>query len=200
MAIIKPYSVIYLIVSGVHKGRTCVLRERNGGCFNVYFAETKTEETALIRPGELAELEVPGWPEMHCYRPYSLLEHFESQKGTGSNMLRTRGMAQPRALLPNDRLATGQYVVDTPRMGFNSSSLVRLDTTGWIELAPRLPIALEGNERYKVPIELTTEDTLATGCRVVEIPYAIKASWVMVTLDQKDCKIEVPACVPLALT
>jgi hypothetical protein len=87
----------------------------------------------------------PGWPlHRNGSRVYGFEEHL-SRLGSGENLLRTSRIAQPKALLVDDVLATGDRVLSTPRQGCNGSILVHL-TGGfdghWIEMAPRLPIAL----------------------------------------------------------
>jgi hypothetical protein len=200
MAIVSPESIIYRIVTGPLKGRTCTISEKCDDCLIVFLADSERGERARVLPGCLAELETPGWTETdRFYEPYGLEEYFKRHEGDGSNMLRAPGVAQPQALFPGDKLATGQCIIGVPRRGSNSSVLVRIDAFGWVELASRLPVALKGNGRYKLPIELAEGDTLVTGCRVFKMSYATKVNWVTIVLDKADGKIEVPSCVPLAL-
>ncbi|MFA6414502.1 MAG: hypothetical protein WC217_00100 [Candidatus Paceibacterota bacterium] len=98
----------------------------------------------------------PGWPlYINGYHPYGFEELLKHDK-TGENLLRTPRLAQPRALKVGDVLATGERVLSLPREGANSSVLVHL-TGGlgghWIDMAPRLPIALL-TEEDNVPREL----------------------------------------------
>ena len=101
----------------------------------------------------MAEREIPGRPMDEHGRPYGFERHLK-EYGNGTNLLRTERLAQPRALKIGDILATGDEVLSNPRVGFNSSVLIHI-TGGldghWIELPPRIPIAL-----------LTKEDSAPT--------------------------------------
>lgn len=114
-------------------------------------------------------------------------------------MLRTPYVSHPEALKQGDILATDNVVLEAPRRGFNSSILVHLDAIGWIELAARLPIALKGNEKFKLPIEFVRGDTLITGCLIVKDASSYEVNWTILCLDGENCKIRVPSCIPLAL-
>jgi hypothetical protein len=96
----------------------------------------------------------PGWPlHRNGSRAYGFEEHL-NRLGSGENLLRTARVAQPIALQVGDILATGDRVLSPPRQGFNSSVLVHL-TGGfdghWIDVAPRLPIALLTQEDNAPP-------------------------------------------------
>ncbi|OGM93195.1 hypothetical protein A2333_00430 [Candidatus Wolfebacteria bacterium RIFOXYB2_FULL_49_7] len=201
MSIIRPDSKVFRIISGEHKGKHCVIRT-NKACDHVgiVFADSKSNTMILMRAGRLAELETPGWPDEIHERSYDLREYYERQKSNGSSMLRTPTISQPRALMPGDILTgSGEIVVEAPRRGFNSSVLIRLDKTGWVELAPRLPIALRSNKRSKFPNELTEGNVLATGCLIIGKSYSPEVNWTTICLDREGCEIDVPSCIPLAL-
>ncbi|OGM94267.1 hypothetical protein A2524_01175 [Candidatus Wolfebacteria bacterium RIFOXYD12_FULL_48_21] len=201
MSIIKPESRAFRIVSGEHKGKRCVIRvDKAGDHVGIVFADGKSNTAILVRVGRLAELETPGWPDENHERSYGLREYCERKKSNGSNMLYTPTISQPRALMPGDILTgSGEVVVEAPRRGFNSSVLIRLDKTGWVELAPRLPIALHSNKRFRFPDELAEGNKLATGCLIIGKPYSPKVNWTTICLDWEGCEIEVPSCIPLAL-
>jgi len=74
-----------------------------------------------------------------------------------------------------------------------------LDRTGWVELAPRLPIALKGNKNHRLSVELRVNDRLATGCLIVKNSAPSIVNWIDIFLDRESCRIEVPSCIPLAL-
>jgi hypothetical protein len=201
MAIVGEASVIYKIIFGEHQGRTCVLRIASGakGLVGVVFDDVKTnKEIVYMELGVLSPLETPGWPDQEAYRqPYGLAEHAR-EFGNGTNLLRTTDIAQPRALKPCDILASKEMVAQPLRSGYNSSCLVCLDKSGWVELAPRLPLALLGNKKYKFPAQFERGDKLATGCEVKGCSIS-QIGWVSIYLDKEHCEIETPACVPLAL-
>ena len=201
MAIITSESRVFRIISGEHRGRTCVIRtDRAGDHVGVVLSDSKSNETTLIRIGRLAELEIPGWPDKIYNRPYGLREYFDGHRGDGSNMLRTAALSQPRAMMKGDFLEGGYEIVGhSPRRGFNSSVLIHLSKTGWVEVASRLPVALVTNKQFKFPDELVVGDVLATGCRVVKNPHTPDVNWTAIFLDREDCEIEVPSCIPLAL-
>lgn len=204
MPVVRPESIVYLIVRGAHKGRKCVVVPRNRTSLSVHviFIGDNAKDSAFINPGDLVQLETPGWPRGIIGRTYGLREYLERQHGNGTNMLHTELFAQPRALKPDDVLATNEAITEPIRWGHNSSILVRLEKTGWVELAPRLPIALKGNERFKLPMDLLEGEKLITGCCIAMESLSLgvrRVGWVNVYLDQKDCIIETPSCVPLAL-
>ena len=202
MAIISPLSVVHLVISGKHKGKSCVIRSEsdNKKLIGVIFDGSDGNKVVAIQKGRLVQLEIPGWPEKIHEESYSLQEYRRRQRGNGTNMLRTTNLAQPWTLKPNDVLATGDIVVEIPRRGFNSSILIRLDQIGWIELAPRLPIALWSNKKFRLPMDLRKNDKLATGCLIVKKSASEEVNWTTIFLDRKSCSIEVPSCVPLALS
>lgn len=202
MAIIDPFSKVYAFVIGKYVGRTCVIRDSEKhvpGLVQVVFIDNDRDEKASVKIGELAQLEMPGWPAEIYHSSYGIKEHFERHHGSGTNMLRTQILAQPRVLRKDDVLATKESVVEIPRSGYNSSCLVRLSCTGWVKLAPRLPVALLNNRNFKLPIELRIGQKLATGCLIVKKPDSSCLDWVKIYLDKKDCCIKVPSCIPLAL-
>lgn len=89
-------------------------------------------------------MEPPGL-KLQCWTaPYGFDEHVRLY-GTGTNMLRTTRLAQPKALKVGDILATGDRVLSTPREGGNGSVLLHL-TGGfdghWVGVPGRIPIAL----------------------------------------------------------
>jgi hypothetical protein len=200
MSIVGPNSKVYAINFGEYKGRTCVLFNYSivDGMIKIIFADVKVNELATVKVGALSQLETPGWPlEEEFHKSHGLKECLQ-RSGDGSNMLRISDIAQPRALKLDDVLASGEKVVKPLRSGYNSSCLACLDRTGWVEIAPRFPIALLGNKSYKFPEELRAGDRLATGCVVVKDPIS-NIDWVRVYLNVKWCKIEIPSCIPLAL-
>jgi hypothetical protein len=190
-------------MSGQHKGRTCVVVNEKTQITNlaeIIFDDGNRNEFGLIKRGQLAALDMPGWVEKsNACATYRLEEYLQDQRGNGSNMLRTSILSQPRALKKGDVLATGEVVLENPRRGFNSSALIHLDNSGWIELASRIPIALMGNKKFRLPIELVKNYKLATNCKVVKRPVSAELNWVNIFLDSLDCCIETPSCVPLAL-
>lgn len=202
MAIISPFSIVYSVISGENKGRVCVIRNLKGYIneyVGVIFIDNNDDQLVPIKKAELAQLEIPGWPQTIHGCSYGLKEHFKTHSGDGTNMLRTSNIAQPMALRTKDILSTGEIVVEDPRGGYNSSSLIHLDKTGWVELAPRLPIALAGNKRFRLPGGLTKNDRLSTGCLIVKAPISFEVNWTDIFLDRDDCCISVPSCIPLAL-
>lgn len=204
MAIIEPQSIVYQIVSGKHKGKTCVIRRAgSGNQVSVRVAligdSNGRDRIVSVRRGELAQLETPGWPREIHGSLCGLQKDLSDQRGNGANTLRTPVLVQSQALEMSDVLATEEIVVDRPRRGYNSSVLIRLDQIGWVELAPRLPVALKGNLKFKFPVELKEHDRLATGRLVVRRPVSTKVDWTGIFLDRQNCRIDVPSCIPLAL-
>jgi len=205
MSIVRDCRKIYSIVSGVHKGRSCVIvgaGKRGPNSLSVIFAESRGDERVSVDKGQLAVLEVPGWefhPENRAF-PYDL-EGWFRQQGDGSCMLRDSRLrvVQPNALRKNDILATGSVVTCEGREGGNGSVLVCLDNYGWVDLAARLPLALSGNERFKLPIELAKGDKLITGCEIGKGSHSAVLNWVNVYLKKESDCIDVPSCIPLAL-
>lgn len=201
MPIIQPASEIYMIISGKHRGRRCVIRNLSPRTNLTGVLILDEDKTVFVKPGELAKLETPGWKnEFHAKRSYGLEEYLSKHQGSGRNYLRTRNVSQPSVLKADDKLANGENVLDGPRLGYNSSILIHLDRTGWVELASRLPIALYGNSKWKLPIQLKKNDKLITTCHVVQKPTSEMVGWVTVYLDTIECDINTPSCVPLALS
>jgi hypothetical protein len=201
MSIISSESMKFLVVSGEHKGRICVIRGEQSSIQTirqVIFDDSDRNTFVEVSTGTLAHIEPPGWPETSHERSYDLQEWFR-QKGNGSNALRTPMLCQPRTLRKGDVLVTGEIVTESVRRGWNSGVLVHLDRSGWVELASRLPIALTGNNRFYLPIELDKGCKLATGCLVAEKPLSLEASWTVICLDNSGCQISIPSCIPLAL-
>jgi len=206
MAIVRPESLVYRITSGENKGKSCVIRgEKEGDSESVLvvFIHNEKEFNTLVavKKGELALLDTPGWPEWVHQRPYSFAD-YEQNKGNGTCMLHTVTLSQPRALIVREMLATGESVVEAPRVGYNSTPLIKLDLSGWVEIAARLPIALLGNKEYRLPGELVKGDVLATGCVVVKdlaLSDLSEINWTCIALDNESCRIGVPSCIPLAL-
>ena len=111
------------------------------GIFDGHWREISPRAVGLIFVRD--EHAPPGWP-MEARPPYGFKEHIK-RLGSGENLLRTERIAQPRALQVGDVLATGDWVLSLPRLGFNSSVLIHLSGGlhgHWIKVAPRLPIAL----------------------------------------------------------
>ena len=72
-------------------------------------------------------------------------EGLMENKGSGSNLLRTSRLAQPRALQVGDVLADGSTVLSEPREGGNGSVLIHLAggwDGHWVDVSGRIPIAL----------------------------------------------------------
>ncbi|MDO9231452.1 MAG: hypothetical protein Q7U36_03190 [bacterium] len=199
--IIKPESNIYKVLSGKYEGKLCVIRgkEKNRSVGIMFMDLSNPMQLVYIRKGRLAKLETPGWPEINRGVSYGLREYFRHHKGAGVNMLRTTDIAQPQALRAQDEIANGEKVLENPRIGCNSSVLIKLSNYNWVEVAPRLPIALRGNVNFKFPIELSENDKLTTGCNVIRNSISLTdVGWVRIFLDKNTC-LDVPACIPLAL-
>lgn len=206
MSIIREPSIVYTIVTGTHKGKECVVRANSlvGRPDLVGVVLTGEGENpnkiVNVRIGALTALETPGWVYDFPYeKPCGLEEYLERYQGNGSNRLRENHVCQPRVIRAGDVLATGETVVEAPRQGWNSSVLIRLDRTGWVEVASRLPIALKGNRKFRLPINLREGDRLVTDCLVVRRPVSSEVNWTNVCLDRESCNIEVASCLPLAL-
>jgi len=171
-----------------------------GSVVVVFADDWHKQEVGTVQKGELVQLDLPGWLSFEPGEPtYELEEYIDQKMGSGSNLVRTSHIVQPRAMKKGDVLATSEIVMDAPRGGYTMSVLVRLGRTGWVELAGRLPIALQGNENYKLPIELVENDRLATGCLIVKKPHCPEVDWTNIFLDRESCEIGVPSCIPLAL-
>jgi hypothetical protein len=198
MSIVDPRSVIYQIIAGRYQGRRCVLANDKASGSDHVRVIVDDDQFVTIGIGELAQLAMPGWQESTTRRSYGLHKYLQHEKGSGSNMLRTSNAAQPRSLKVGDQLATKEYVMQDLRRGYNSSVLLYLSLVGWIELASRLPLALSGNKKYKLPAELKAGDRLITGC-VVARESICRLNWVDIFLDDLENCIDVPAPIPLAL-
>lgn len=202
MAIIRDVSRIYKIIGGYHKGRPCSIRRGESdpeGSTTVVFLDVNRTDFARIKEELLQEQEVPGWEDDMPRSTYDLKTYLSRRKGDGSNMLLEKFVAQPRALNTGHVLATGERVLEPPRRGYNSSVLINLSETGWVELAARLPVALSTNEVYKLPGDLVIKDVLITGCAVLKNSERLGDDWVNVFLDKDHVCIDVPHCIPLAL-
>jgi|WetSurMetagenome_2_1015567.scaffolds.fasta_scaffold96038_4 hypothetical protein len=199
MSIVSEESRIYKIISGPFKGKNCVIFNPNirDGMILIVL-DDEGQKVELVNAGQLAQLELPGWESESSLITYGLDDWFARGKGSGSNLLRTLDISQPQVLKMGDVLATEEIVNLPHRRGFNSSCLVHLNLTGWVELAGRLPLALKGNMKYRLPAELKDGDRLVTGCAVVSKPVS-DVNWTYVCLDNVSCQIEVPNCIPLAL-
>jgi hypothetical protein len=202
MSIIRSDSRVYKIVSGTHKGKKCVIRGSGRHSdplkISVLFADSRAEDVIFINRGMLAELETPGWEYNFPHESPCSATDYEEKSGINWR-IRDIHISQPSVLKIGDVLLTNEEVVTNPRMGCNSTVLVRLSETGWVELASRLPLALKGNQKSKLPIELFEGDRLATGCLVASNPKPININWVSVCLNRESCDIDIPSCIPLAL-
>jgi len=205
MAIVKESSERYRVLSGKHAKRICsVCREKPDppGFVSVIFDHRDTE-SVLIQEGALSKLSVPGWEYDIQQSPYGLKEYLKEHQGNGSNMLREKTFfIQPRTASINDQLASGELVVRLPRQGYSSSVLIRLSETGWVELAPRLPIALIGHEKFKFPFELKEGDRLVTGCSIAKDSECLAINWIRLffaDVSEHIAALTVPSCIPLAL-
>lgn len=203
MPTIDTRSTIYRILSGEHMGRLCSIYgedDPSSEIITVVFTDFDCNKTEVVRKSHLSKLKNPGWTYDRSHpKPYGLDAYMNIHKGNGSNMLKTPSAAQPRALRKGDRLASGETVTEKIRMGYNSSVLVHLSKSGWVELASRLPIALKGNKSFKMPFEVNKRDVLLTGCAVSKDPDSKDAGWTNIYLDKQHLNIKTPSCVPLAL-
>jgi hypothetical protein len=205
MSIISEKSVLHLVTAGKHKGRICNIREYifadtdlNHATI-VVFTDYDCNDFVTIPLKHLDEIVIPGWEDDFPYTiQCKLHEYLESE--CGYCMIRDETVAQPVTLKEGDVLATGEVVMERPRRGFNSSILIHLSQNGWVELAARFPIALQGNTKFGVPNELKQNERLATGCLLVKNPEKTeKENWMKIFLDLDDCCINIPFCIPLAL-
>jgi len=202
MSIIRKDSIIYRVVSGTHKGKDCVIRaqspEDRPDFIGIIFTSKgeNLREIVYVRIGALAALETPGWEDAFPYvKPCCLENH--GRIGDWSNGLRDAFVSQPSVVRKGDVLASGETIVEAPRRGHNSSVLIHLNETGWVEVASRLPLALKGNRKFRFPISLRMGDRLVTVCLVVKQPTSSEVNWTDVCLNG-HC-IEIPSCLPLAL-
>lgn len=202
MSIIEKLSVRYIVLKGEYKGRLCSPRKQDNdppGKIFVIFLDCIHDEFAILKIGYLSSTATPGWAEESHRSPYNLEEYSANHRGLGSNLLRTPLYVQPGAMRPGDELATGEIVLDYPRGGFNSSSIIPLDRSGWVEMASRPPIALMGNENFKLPCDLKKGDKFVTTCKVAKDSSSERVNWTRIWLDHSEDGFEVPSCIPLAL-
>jgi len=172
---------------------------------SVVLTDPDCHDAATIMAEDLSKISPPGWAltekeyERRCSNCYGLTVWFLEEAGSGSNLLRTDDLAQPRALRIGDQLAYGE-IVEKIRVGYNDSVIILLNRSGWVELAPRLPIALFGNKDFCLPPYLNKSDVLATGCRIAKSStgFETKRGWAEIYLD-RNCCISVPSCIPLAI-
>lgn len=203
---VRLESLIYRIISWEHAWRPCVIRNIHGKWeseneVGIYFADTEKEEFIFVDKNLLEQIEIPWWKmdKEHYYRPTETLEKYLARWGWYPNRIRDKYISHPEVIKKWDTLANWEFVLEDPRFWFNSSILLRLSTSWWVELAPRLPIALCWNTNYKLAQDLAVWDVLATWCRVVEWPFLWEPYFVYVALDKKTTKIDIPYCVPIAL-
>ncbi|NQT49735.1 hypothetical protein HQ571_03525 [Candidatus Kuenenbacteria bacterium] len=197
-------SKMYMVVAGENKGRLCVLRDYieldDSEMVNVIFVDNDNgkDDFVLVKRGFLSEVEIPGWEYSFPHARPCLLGEF-LKKDRMQFKIRDVHVVQPPVVRKWDVLATDERIVEPPRRGYNSIVLLRLSSAGWIEIAPRLPIALKGNQKYKLPIELAAGDKLATGCVVFKKPESTKVNITDVCLNHGGSCLSVPSCIPLAL-
>ncbi|MEI7424718.1 MAG: hypothetical protein WCK10_01205 [Candidatus Staskawiczbacteria bacterium] len=203
MSIVDSRSIVYQIISGEYKGKKCVLIENIGlreDC-GVIFDDSNGNDMVYVPKRFLSQLNIPGWETKIYDQTYGLIEFMSEESHSGRCMLRTTHAAQPKALRQGDVLATGELVVENPRRGYNSSILIHLDKTGWVELAPRFPIALKGNRKFKLAAELVLNENLLTTCEIVSSPVCIDINWVAICFNHPPtAPISIPSCIPLALS
>lgn len=215
MAPVRGSSIIYGIIGGEHKRRTCVImnftKDRDGnevplvsddGFTNIIFIDTRGNDMMRVLFRYISALDTPGWSDTTSRTPYDFQEHLRRQ-GTGDNCLRTEKAAQPRALNKGDVLANGDRILAVPRRGYNSSCLIKTEKFGWVEIAPRIPIALFGSKdkEFKLAPDFVNGDTLATGCKVLANPVKRTNDWtdIVLTGGVNGHEIDVPNCIPIAL-
>jgi len=189
------------VISGEYKGRKCTIwDDGDSTLIEVIFLDDPNKPVMVLK-GTLSQLDIPGW-KGKVYEEnefYSLIKYQATHQGDGTNLLRMPNFAQPRALKVGDMLASGEFVTETGRKGYNDIPLIHLDLSGWVELVPRLPVAIGCNGKFKLPADLRKSDKLATGCLVVKDSISHETSWTDVYLNREDCIIDVPSCIPLAL-
>lgn len=201
MSIISEQNVLHLITAGEHAGKICNILE--------YYLEDMTAiviftgkdhgKTANIPFKCLSETPVPGFEDDFPFTIQCTLNEYLVSE-CGYCMIRDDLMAQPVTLREGDILATGEIVLEKPRRGIDDSILIHLNQNGWVELAARFPVALQGNTKFGVPNELKQNERLATGCLLVKNPEkAEKKNWMKIFLDLDDYCINIPFCIPLAL-
>jgi hypothetical protein len=187
MTIVRAVSILHAITAGKFMGRICNVRVwgyKRKNLAQIVFADYDLNDFATVHVDSLYQLGTPGWEDNLLY----------AQSG-----IKNDHFAHPRAMRIGDVLATNEIVVALPRRGYNSSVLIYLDKSGWVELAARLPIALKGNQNFKLPSNLVKDDKLITGCLIVKDTVLLDENWVNIFLNKESCDIEVPTCVPLAL-
>ena len=202
MAIVRDTSVNYKVLFGKYAGKVCLILEKDPGPNKpilVTFIDSVKEERTSIPRGYLSRLALPGWSDDRSDSSYGLAQHFLKKNGSGSNLLfQENCFAQPRALKVGQVLASGEYITRLSRMGRNSSALICLSGSGWVEMAPRLPIALKGNCHFSFPIQLMKGERLVTNCLVMKNSECQQTNWVNIFLENDAC-IDTPSCLPLAL-
>ncbi|MDA3815670.1 MAG: hypothetical protein PF549_04895 [Patescibacteria group bacterium] len=199
MSIIESRSVRYQVLTGEQRGRTCCVIEAFNGLIQVCFDDVVHREYVNIESGYLSALDLPGWESEPITRTYSLEEYLSAHKGSGGNRVREVSFVHSEVLRTGDKIATGEDVVENPRRGYNSSVLIHLDKSGWVELASRLPIALGGNDNWKFPAELVRGDDLVTDDFIKKDSVSERINWTRIFPEDTKDGIEVPSCVPLAL-
>lgn len=202
MSVVSELSVRYQVIGGKHKGRYCNPRMKKNGdeeSVRVVFVDKREAEFATIKYGDLVSLEKPGWKSEVCDSNYGLQEYLEKHQGGGSNKLRTELFSQPRVIRAGDQLASGQIVLEESRQGYNSTILLLLDGSGWVEIGARYSLALIGNQNFKFPIELLKDDVLVTSCVVGKESISVRTDWTRIFLDHHKDGMEVPSCLPLAM-
>ena len=200
MSVVRPYSIWYQVISGEYKGKKCViLHDEDSKLAEVIFEDNPNQPVVVLK-GTLSQLDTPGLKGRIYEDPdFDTLSSYQTAHGNGTNLLRMPNFAQPRALKVGDMLVSGEFVAETGRRGYNSIPLIRLDLSGWVEIAGRFPVAIGCNEKFKLPAELRRGDKLATGCLVVKDSVSHEINWTDVYLDRDSCVIDVPSCIPLAL-
>jgi hypothetical protein len=152
------------------------------------------------------------------YYPAQTFEQYLKNSGIGINVLRAGRICQPRALIPQDILADGRYVLCDPGEGFNGDVLVCLSSDfegGWLKIPARIPLALfhkedtapdgceDGLKRTKYycqPAALKPGDIIGNGDEVLALPSRCRDEVSLVLTGGKEghC-FPVPACIPIAL-
>lgn len=198
MAVVRKLSVLYVVTTGRYKGKVCNIHKDNFRSRKLALIAIEPDSLVVVKKKNLAQLNKPGWFDDFPYITTCTLQ--EDRKNNSIHCaIRDAHVVQPRAMQMGDVLASGEVVTKKIRRGYNSSVLIHLSKTGWVELAPRLPIALQGNSNFKLASEVRQDDRLATGCCVIEGPASTEANWSNVYLNRVGCCIDTPACIPLAL-
>lgn len=201
MPAIREESKKYIVVSGEHVGKICSIcsEESNPKNALVIFDREKNMRVSISKK-LLSELAIPGWEYPIQEMPYNLAEYKQKKNPLLYNMLLERDFfCQPKAANINYQLASGETVIGLPRQGFNNSVIIKLNTSGWVELPARIPIALRNQTRFKLPPELKKGDRLVTGCLIEKDSEYPEINWSKIFLDGVDHGIYVPSCTPLAL-